>query len=123
VENATREREFEPTLFRLAYRGPRRATNTRSLECLSYLSLQYATPFPLMYVFGPAALETYSSIFVFVLQIRRAKHSLTRLLVRTGSSKVGRSVYVNATRLLWFVRQVHHVFSHAPQLTRYQCIA
>ena len=48
------------------------------------LQIEYAVPFPLTYIWGPQALQTYSSIFVFVLQIQRAKYTLERILVRNA---------------------------------------
>ncbi|KAI0032929.1 Spc98 family-domain-containing protein [Vararia minispora EC-137] len=108
VEAGTEE-QVDATPFRLTYQGSRRETHTRALACLSHLTLQYASPFPLTYVFGPTAISMYSSVFGLLLQIRRAKHALERILVRTGSDRVTRSsndmkfFYAMRNRLSWFV--------------------
>lgn len=61
----------------------------RSVKVLEHLALDYSLPWPLSFVFTPAILEIYTSIFRFLLQVRRAKHLVDRLsLVKPGSSTV-----------------------------------
>ncbi|WP_317094361.1 hypothetical protein, partial [Alkalibacillus haloalkaliphilus] len=75
------------------------------------LAVEYAVPFPLTYVFQPAALQVYGEVFVLLLQIRRAKGVLERILVRgetrgdmlRGELKV---FYAMRGRLSWFIKCV-----------------
>ena len=94
--------------LRLVYSG-RHDTTAQTSEALSGLRLEYTAPFPLTYVFGPDALEMYNSIFVLLLQIRRAKRLLEKVLVRasntTGVQNGGdmKVFYALRSRLSWFV--------------------
>ena len=93
--------------LRLVYSGLDSTAQTS--EALSGLRLEYTAPFPLTYVFEPDALEMYNSIFVLLLQIRRAKRLLEKVLVRasntTGVQNGGdmKVFYALRSRLSWFV--------------------
>ncbi|GJE84854.1 gamma-tubulin complex component [Phanerochaete sordida] len=98
---------LDPALVRISYRGSRTNTNTRSVRTLEGFAVEYAVPFPLTYVWGPRALQAYSALFVFVLQIRRAKHALERILVRhkggTQTDGETKMFYAMRGKLSWFV--------------------
>ncbi|KAA1466546.1 hypothetical protein DENSPDRAFT_925940 [Dentipellis sp. KUC8613] len=98
----------DASLIRLSYRGGRDKAASRSVRAFEGLSVEYAAPFPLTYVFGPRTTQIYSSIFVFLLQVRRAKSVLERILVR-GAAKGAHTgndlkiLYAMRSRLSWFV--------------------
>ena len=82
----------------------------QTVRALDGLLVEYAVPFPLTYIFGPRAMRVYSSIFTLVLQIRRAKSVLEKILVRGGLA-VGKQLdsemkvfYAMRGRLSWFVK-------------------
>ena len=105
-------RWIDPSLVRLSYQdGPDKAT-TRSVRGLDPLFVEYAVPFPLTYVCGPRAIQSYSSIFVFLAQIKRARGLLENTVLR-GSGFVSRDVHRQAemkafyalrNKLSWFVK-------------------
>ncbi|KAI1796107.1 Spc98 family-domain-containing protein [Ganoderma leucocontextum] len=81
----------------------------QTVRALDGLLIEYAVPFPLTYIFGPRTTRVYSSIFTLVLQIRRAKSVLERILVRGGLA-AGKQLdaemkvfYAMRGRLSWFV--------------------
>jgi len=94
---------------RFSHRGSKDKSVTRTVRALDGFSLEYDVPFPLTYVFGPKAMQTYSSIFTFVLQIRRAKSVLERILVRSGIGSTSHMAsemkvfYAMRSKLSWFV--------------------
>jgi gamma-tubulin complex component 5 len=57
-------------------------------------------------MFGTNALHLYSQVFVLVLQLRRAKMVLDRILVRdVGSYRPElKMIYVLRGQLMWFVK-------------------
>jgi gamma-tubulin complex component 5 len=96
-------------LVRLAYRGKDKPPSN-SVKGIDGLLIEYAIPFPLTYIFTPKTLQIYGSIFVWLLQVRRAKSVLERILVR---DKVGghldereelKVFYAMRSRLSWFVK-------------------
>ena len=105
---------IDASLVRFAHHGRdrnRAASIGRTVRAIEGLVVQYAVPFPLTYIFGPKALQTYSALFVFSLQIRRAKTALERILVRDaaslrlpqGSVEL-KMFYAMRGRLSWFVK-------------------
>jgi len=101
---------INPSLVRLSYRGRREHSEIRSVKALDGLSLEYAAPFPLTYIFHPQAIQKYCSIFVLLLQIRRAKNALDRILVRGTASNILRLgsglkvCFAMRSKLSWFVK-------------------
>lgn len=99
---------LDPSLVRISQRGNRSYTATRSVRAVEGLFVEYAVPFPLTYVWGPRVLQAYSALFVFILQIRRAKHALERILVRhkDGDRVDGdmKMFYAMRGKLSWFVK-------------------
>ncbi|GLB34196.1 putative spc97 / Spc98 family proteim [Lyophyllum shimeji] len=101
---------IQTALVRLSYRGGKDKDRTiaRTVKALDGLAVEYAVPFPLTYIFQPAALQGYGEVFVLLLQIRRAKGVLERILVRgeargerlRGELKV---FYAMRSRLSWFI--------------------
>ena len=99
---------LDPALVRISHRGSKDKINNRSVRAVEGLFIEYAVPFPLTYVWGPRSMQVYSSVFVFLLQIRRAKNVLERILVRRsqGSHLDGEMKMFWAMRgkLSWFVK-------------------
>jgi len=81
------------------------------VKALDGLAVEYAVPFPLTYIFQPGALQGYGEVFVLLLQIRRAKGVLERILVR-GKARGERlrgelkAFYAMRSRLSWFIKWV-----------------
>lgn len=73
---------IETSLVRLSYRGSKTTVIAQTVKALDGLLVEYAVPFPLAYIFTPRVFSIYGSIFAFLLQIRRAKSVLERILVR-----------------------------------------
>lgn len=102
------------SLVRFSYRGSREKEQSirRTVKALDGLVLEYAVPFPLIYIFRPRTLKVYNEIFVFLLQIRRAKGMLERILVRDGHGRTKRLkeelkiFYAMRSRLSWFTKYV-----------------
>ena len=95
------------SLVRFSYRGSREKVAAKTVKALDGLLLEYAVPFPLTYIFTPRTLQVYGEIFVFLLQIKRAKNVLERILVRGDDRKVGnelKTFYAIRSRLSWFVK-------------------
>ncbi|TFK94263.1 hypothetical protein K466DRAFT_593763 [Polyporus arcularius HHB13444] len=112
-----RARWIEASLVRFSFPpkgqgqgGPLQEKNiTQTVRAVDGLLIEYAVPFPLTYIFGPRTMRIYSSIFTLVLQIRRAKSVLERILVRGGLA-AGKQLdaemkvfYAMRGRLSWFV--------------------
>ena len=91
--------------------GPVQERNiAQTVRALDGLLVEYAVPFPLTYVFGPRTMRVYSAIFTLVLQVRRAKSVLERILVKGGLAQ-GKQLdgemklfYAMRGRLSWFVK-------------------
>lgn len=100
------------SLVRFSYRGSREKEQSigRTVRALDGLVLEYAVPFPLIYIFQPKILQLYNEIFVFLLQIRRAKSMLERILVRDEHGRSNRLreelkiFYAMRSRLSWFTK-------------------
>lgn len=103
---------IDPSLVRISYRGSKDRTISRTVRAIDGLMIEYAAPFPLSYIFGPSTMQVYSSIFSFILQIRRAKDTLEKILVRgtlASSTHIGnemKALYAMRSKLSWFVKYV-----------------
>ncbi|KAI0660705.1 Spc98 family-domain-containing protein [Cubamyces menziesii] len=105
-------RWIDASLVRFSFpaRAPSQERNiAQTVRALDGLLIEYAVPFPLTYIFGPRTMRVYSSIFTLVLQVRRAKSVLERILVRGGLVGGGKMdaemkvFYAVRGRLSWFV--------------------
>ena len=105
-------RWIDPSLVRLSYQeSPDKAT-TRSVKGLDPLFVEYAVPFPLTYICGPKAIQSYSSIFVWLTQIKRARNLLENTVLRRSglTSKDAhqqaemKAFYALRNKLSWFVK-------------------
>ena len=58
---------LNPSLVRLSYRGNREKERSvkRTVKAIDGLLVEYAVPFPLIYIFQPTAIQDYCDIFVF----------------------------------------------------------
>jgi gamma-tubulin complex component 5 len=107
---------IETSLVRLSYRGSKTTAIAQTVKALDGLLVEYAVPFPLAYIFTPRVFSIYGSIFAFLLQIRRAKSALERILVRgeIGSERHMRhefkAFYAMRGKLSWFIKCVHSMF-------------
>ncbi|KAG1760722.1 Spc98 family-domain-containing protein [Suillus occidentalis] len=107
ANNATKS--IETSLIRLSYRGSKTTVISQTVKALDGLLVEYAVPFPLAYIFTPRVFSIYGSIFAFLLQIRRAKSVLERILVRgeIGSERHMRhefkAFYAMRGKLSWFI--------------------
>ncbi|KAG1717437.1 Spc98 family-domain-containing protein [Suillus paluster] len=103
---------IETSLVRLSYRGSKTTAIAQTVKALDGLLVEYAVPFPLAYIFTPRVMSIYGSIFVFLLQIRRAKSVLERILVRgeIGSEQHMKHelkvFYAMRGKLSWFIKCV-----------------
>jgi gamma-tubulin complex component 5 len=110
VLDAGRSKWIESSLVRFSYRGNKDRAINRTVKSIDGLLVEYAVPFPLTYVFGPRVLQTYGSLFVFLLQIRRAKNVLERILVRGAIASVPhlgtelKVFYAMRSKLSWFIK-------------------
>jgi len=103
---------INPSLVRLSHRAGREKDQAikRTIKAIDGLVLEYSVPFPLIYIFQPKDLKAYNEVFNFLLQIRRAKSVLERILVRDvrGRSKGLKDelkvFYAMRSRLSWFIK-------------------
>lgn len=113
ANNATKY--IETSLVRFSYRGSQSTVIAQTVKALDGLLVEYAVPFPLAYILTPRVMSIYGSIFVFFLQIRRAKSVLERILVRgaMGSERHMKHelkvFYAMRGKLSWFIKWVHGV--------------
>ncbi|KZT05559.1 uncharacterized protein LAESUDRAFT_714805 [Laetiporus sulphureus 93-53] len=109
VVQAGSHKWIDASLVRFSHRGSRDKTITRTIKAIDGLLIEYAVPFPLTYIFAPRVMQVYSSIFCFILQIRRAKSVLERILIRSTVANmphVGSEMklfYAMRSKLSWFV--------------------
>jgi len=105
-------RWIDPSLVRLSYQDSSDNATTRSVRGLDPLFVEYAVPFPLTYICGPKAIQSYSSIFVWLTQIKRARSLLENTVLR-GLGLASRdphqqaemkAFYALRNKLSWFVK-------------------
>ncbi|KZT50429.1 hypothetical protein CALCODRAFT_188828 [Calocera cornea HHB12733] len=85
---ATRsESRIDASLLRFWYTKPREDAAARMTRCLSGLSVTYEVPIPLLYLLTPETLQKYSTVFVLLMQVRRAKRLIDGIVVRRGLRK------------------------------------
>ncbi|KAG6897615.1 hypothetical protein C0992_013055 [Termitomyces sp. T32_za158] len=107
--NTSAQAWIQTSLVRLSYRGGRDKDRSilRTVKALDGLAVEYAVPFPLTYIFQPETLQVYAEVFVLMLQIRRAKSVLERILVRVEAAERLKSelkgFYAMRSRLSWFI--------------------
>ncbi|KAJ7766862.1 Spc98 family-domain-containing protein [Mycena metata] len=107
---------IQASLVRLSYRGSRDGGKgvSRTVKAISGLLVEYAVPFPIAYIFSPRILQVYGEVLVFLLQIRRAKSMLERILVRGGAGRDGKlgnelkAFYAIRSRLSWFINTIFY---------------
>ena len=111
--NAGAKKWVQTSLVRLSYRGNKDKDKTihRTVKAIDGLLVEYAVPFPLIYIFQPATVRVYAEIFAFLLQIRRAKNVLERVLVRGDARATTlraelKVFYAMRSRLSWFIKSV-----------------
>ncbi|KAI9569285.1 Spc98 family-domain-containing protein, partial [Boletus coccyginus] len=99
---------IDASLIRLSYRGNRGTTISSTVKAIEGLLVEYTLPFPLTYIFTSSVLKSYCSLFVFLLQVRRAKCVLERILLRGAVTNVGlrselKVFYAMRGKLSWFI--------------------
>jgi gamma-tubulin complex component 5 len=102
---------IQPSLVRFSYRGGKEKERTihRTVKSIDGLSVEYAVPFPLTYMLRPSVVAVYNEVFLFLLQIRRAKSVLERILVRGNERRYAgtlgvKALYAMRSRLSWFIK-------------------
>ncbi|KAF8204631.1 Spc98 family-domain-containing protein [Pholiota molesta] len=107
--NAGGKEWINATLVRLSYRGGRDKDRSikRTVKAIDGLALEYAVPFPLTYIFQPRIMQGYTEVFTFLMQIRRAKSVMERILVRDERKEL-KVFYAMRSRLSWFINKVIH---------------
>jgi gamma-tubulin complex component 5 len=101
------DRWIEPALVRLSYLSSSSRMRERSVQALDGLLVEYAVPFPLIYIFTPGAMQSYRGLFVALLQIWMVKYVLERILVRGDMRELGnelRAFYALRSRMSWFAK-------------------
>lgn len=110
--NAGAREWIRPSLVRFSYREGKDKERMiyRTVKAIDGLFLEYAVPFPLTYIFRPDVIAMYNEVFGFLLQIRRAKSVLERILVRRdqrqGFGDGLKVFYAMRSRLSWFIKYV-----------------
>ncbi|KIJ56553.1 hypothetical protein M422DRAFT_238178 [Sphaerobolus stellatus SS14] len=103
---------IDPSFVRFSFHGPRDRNINRTVRAMDGLIVEYSTPFPVAYLFGQESIAGYSTLFTFLLQIRRTKSILDNLFLRSLdalNSKVDIKVfYVLRSSLLWFVNTISY---------------
>ena len=103
---------IESTLVRFSYSGSRDKASRRTVDAFENLLVEYAAPFPITYVFGMHSSSVYCTIFIFLLQIRRAKNVLegarmrdiiSHLELKEYSNKI---VFAMRSKFIWFIKCV-----------------
>ena len=105
-------RWIDPSLVRLSYQDSPDKATIGSVKGLDPLFVEYAVPFPLTYICGPKAIQSYSSIFVYLTQIKRARSLLESTVLRGpgfGSRDAHqqaemKAFYALRNKLSWFVK-------------------
>ena len=105
-------RWIDPSLVRLSYQDSPDKATTRSVRGLDPLFVEYAVPFPLTYICGPKAIQSYSLIFVWLTQIKRARSLLENTVLRGSRFVSGdahqqaemKAFYALRNKLSWFVK-------------------
>ena len=101
---------MDPNLIRFSYSGSRDQALRRTVEAFDGLLVEYAAPFPLTYLFGLHSSSVYRSLFVFLLQIRRAKgvlesaHTWDSAALRKTLGSNDKVAFAMRSRLLWFIK-------------------
>jgi gamma-tubulin complex component 5 len=111
VAEASSKKWIDPSLVRLSYRGNKGKAMARNIKVIDPLLVEYAVPFPLTYIFGPKAIQSYSSIFVWLVQVKRAHGVLGSILLRGAAGTDGlhfqnelKVFYAMRSKLSWFVK-------------------
>jgi len=105
-------RWIDPSLIRLSYQDSPDKASIGSVRGLDPLFVEYAVPFPLTYICGPKAIQSYSSIFVWLTQIKRARSLLENTVLRGSGLWPGdahqqaemKAFYALRNKLSWFVK-------------------
>jgi gamma-tubulin complex component 5 len=95
---------IDPSAVTLTYHGSNDRNPARTIHAINGLSINYSVPFPLTYLFGAEIFAAYSSIFVFLLQVQRAKSTLDRTSPRRlpPVTKENHAIFVIRNKLVWF---------------------
>jgi gamma-tubulin complex component 5 len=101
---------IQTTLVRFSYSGSREKALRPTIDALDDLLVEYAAPFPLTYLFGLHISGTYRSVFVFLLQLRRAKNVLENARIwdtttrRESKRCLNKIAFAMRSKLIWFIK-------------------
>lgn len=79
------------------------APSAHGVEQLCGIKLGYDVPFPLTYVLHAGTMQAYAEVWTFLLQLRRGKAALDKILVR-GVEDGLKGLWALRSRLAWFIR-------------------
>ncbi|KAH7105660.1 Spc98 family-domain-containing protein, partial [Auriculariales sp. MPI-PUGE-AT-0066] len=113
VAGSPNQASLDADLFRLS-RTSSRARSSHSVDVLGTLSVEFLASFPLGYFFSGKNMQQYSSIFCFLVQIRRANQSLEQVFQLPDSG--GSFLHLLRHRLLWIVRTLESYASSNLQI-------
>ncbi|PAV21033.1 hypothetical protein PNOK_0366000 [Pyrrhoderma noxium] len=110
---------IETGLVRLSYKSSWANARRRSVTNFDGLKVEYTAPFPLIFIFDASSHDKYNSIFVLILQLRRAKAVLDNILLRKSAANIVRThdelkfFYTTRSKLSWFVNTfLNFICSH-----------
>lgn len=76
---------ISPELVQFQVRGGREKNNISSVRCFDGLVADYTVPFPLTYILQRPSSAIYASVFVLLIQVRRAKSVMDHLSMKDAS--------------------------------------
>ncbi|KAE8449567.1 hypothetical protein EG329_007897 [Mollisiaceae sp. DMI_Dod_QoI] len=86
----------------------------KSLKALSILEIKYQLAWPIQTILKPDSMSSYRRIFIFLLQIRRSTHILSRqrliidALMQNSATDERALYYALRMRLLWFNQMLYY---------------
>lgn len=101
---------LNPSLVTFSYKAARDRKSDRSVEAIEGLTVEYAVPFPLVYLFGSESSMCYSQLFCFLLQIRRSKFVLDQISLNKVNVQFSKqrpflvTFYLIRWKLSWFIK-------------------
>ncbi|KAG8809500.1 hypothetical protein FRC17_003413 [Serendipita sp. 399] len=82
VSAVDRKSWIDPTLVQFTVRGGRQRNNATTVQCFENFTADYAVSFPLTYLLRRSSASVYPSIFVLLMQVRRAKVSVEGIILK-----------------------------------------
>ncbi|EJD53669.1 hypothetical protein AURDEDRAFT_148576 [Auricularia subglabra TFB-10046 SS5] len=99
---AAHEDWIDSNIVRLSYAGHRAMSAARSVKGHDGLRIEYIAPYPLNYFFSGEAMQTYSTVFTMLVQIRRGQRALEDSFLRITSTG-SHELHLLRHYLSWFM--------------------